>query len=49
MKKTFDYSVHRMPKIKINKKRRRVVYKGITNQEPVKPKEFLNFYNNLKD
>jgi len=35
--KTFDYTTHyRMPKIRINKKRRRVAYKGIVNQEPEK-------------
>jgi hypothetical protein len=38
-KKTFDYNTHyRMPKIKLSKKRRRTTYKGVTNQEPVKPK-----------
>jgi hypothetical protein len=31
--KKFDYTTHyRMPKIKIPKKRRKVAYKGITNQ-----------------
>jgi len=36
-KKSFDYRTHhKMPKIKLSKKRRRVAYKGIVNQEPVK-------------
>jgi hypothetical protein len=31
-KKVFDYTVHhRMPKIRINKKRRKIAYKGIIN------------------
>ena len=43
--KTFDYLTHhKMPKIKFgNKRRRRVAYKGIANQEPVKkpPEQML--------
>ena len=36
---TFDYTTHhRMPKVKLSKKRRRTAYKGIVNQEPVKTK-----------
>ena len=35
--KTFDYLTHhKMPKVKLSKKRRRVAYRGIVNQEPVK-------------
>lgn len=34
----FDYTTHhRMPKVKLSKKRRRTAYKGVTNQDPVKP------------
>lgn len=47
-KQNFDYTVHhRMPKVKFSKKRRRVAYRGITNQAPVKPEEFLSIYNEL--
>ena len=47
--KTFDYLTHhKMPKIKNNKKRRRVAYRGIVNQEPVKkPPESMLFDNEL--
>lgn len=36
-KKSFDNRTHhKMPKIKISKKRRRTAYRGIINQEPIK-------------
>lgn len=39
---SFDYTTHhRMPKIKLSKKRRRIAYRGIINQEPIKFPEIL--------
>ena len=47
--KTFDYLTHhKMPKIKLSKKRRRVAYRGIVNQEPVKAPPESMLFNELR-
>ena len=48
---TFDYTTHhKMPKVKLSKRRRRTAYKGIVNQEPVKaPPEPMLFETQIKN